>query len=198
MGKSKKLLLAAWITGAVLLCGCAGADKKASAETESQVETVAVTDAGTGAQETQAEETGEPVSAIDFQALDMNGETVSLSDFYGKPVLLNFWASWCGPCRSEMPYLDQAYLDYGDRVNFVMVDLVEDSEEAIAADKAFIEEQGYSFPVCFDTKQEAARAYQVMSIPTTFFIDADGTLTGYHIGAFTEEALLDQMERMVD
>lgn len=110
----------------------------------------------------------------DFTVTDSSGKELKLSDFLGKPVILNFWASWCGPCKQEMPHFDEAYKKYEEDIHFVMVNLTDGARETKEKAEAFISEQGYSFPVYFDTKTEAAMAYGTYSIPVTYFIDANG------------------------
>jgi len=127
-------------------------------------------------------------SAPDFTVLDWEGNERKLSEFEGKPVILNFWASWCGPCKSEMPDFDAAYEKYGENIHFLMVN-VTGGRETVESAKAFIEEAGYSFPVYFDTVGEAAYLYGASSIPLTYFIDANGDLVTYGMGALSAEML---------
>ena len=99
--------------------------------------------------------------AADFQMEDKNGEIVDLSDFYGKPIVLNFWASWCPPCKSEMPYLEKAYETYGDDLSFLMVNLTDGEKETVETADEFIDESGYTFPVYYDTKGQGVSAYSI-------------------------------------
>lgn len=134
-------------------------------------------------------ETEEKVKAPDFKITDSEGNEVHLSDFVGKPVVLNFWASWCGPCKMEMPDFDEKYAELGDEIHFLMVNMTDGSRETVDAAKAFIEEQGYSFPVYFDTEMDAAITYSVNSIPTTYFIDAEGNAIAQAMGAIDAATL---------
>ena len=140
-------------------------------------------------EETEAQAETEPMTAPDFTALDAQGNEVRLSDYFGKPIVLNFWASWCGPCKSEMPDFDEAYLAQGEEIQFLMVNMTDGSRETLDTAKSFVADSGYSFPVVFDVKQEAAMTYAVSSLPTTFFIGADGSMVAYAMGAIDGETL---------
>ncbi len=138
-----------------------------------------------GAEDTPAPE---KVLAPDFTAYTLAGEAVRLSDYRGKPVVLNFWASWCGPCRSEMPDFNGAFQELGGEVHFLMVNMTS-GRETLESASAFIQEQDWSFPVLYDTAQDAAKAYSVYSLPTTFFIDAEGCGVARAVGALDRETL---------
>jgi thiol-disulfide isomerase/thioredoxin len=128
------------------------------------------------------------ILAPDFSMLDTNGGTVTLSQHFGKPLVLNFWASWCPPCKAEMPDFEIVYQEMGEDVTFLMVNLT-DPREPIATAQKFIEQEGYTFPVYFDTEGEAVLAYSIRSIPTTLFIDREGYIVTGAQGAISERAL---------
>ena len=127
--------------------------------------------------------------APDFTVMDENGNFVKLSDFFGKPVVLNFWSSYCLPCRNEMPDFQKAYEKYGDGVNFVMVNYIGFGGETVESAKAFVNEQEYTFPIYFDTDHSAAATYGITSIPQTFFFNAKGELVTYAVGMIGEATL---------
>ena len=131
----------------------------------------------------------EPIAAPDFTVLDGEGNEVHLSDFAGKPVVINFWATWCGPCKSELPAFDEMYQTYGEDMVFLMLNVTDGGRDTVDSVKAFVEENGFSFPVYYDTTLMASAMYGASSIPLTVFILPDGTLAGGYRGAISGETL---------
>ena len=127
--------------------------------------------------------------APDFLIYYSEGREVTMSDFEGQPVVMNFWASWCGPCKSEMEAFNNKYEEFGDEVAFVMVNLTDGMRETKKSAMEFINGEGYSFPVYFDKDMTASESYQAYSIPVTYFIDAEGNIIYNSIGAMSEYAL---------
>lgn len=132
--------------------------------------------------------------APDFTVYDLEGNAVKLSDFRGKPVVVNFWSSRCGPCKSEMPDFEKANDDLGEEICFLMVNMTDGYWDTVESASAFIEENGYTFPVFYDTDSSAAAAYGVNSLPTTYFIDAEGHGVAYGRGAMSLETLMRGIE----
>jgi len=143
-----------------------------------------------GKKEGEQEKTAErqEPKAMDFTVYDGEENQVKLSDYFGKPIVLNFWASWCGPCQSEMPDFQEKYLELNDTVQFLMVN-VTGGRETVATAKSFISQNGYTFPVFYDSDLNAADTYEVYSLPTTYFIDADGYLMAQATGAISAATL---------
>ena len=161
-----------------------------AAEQQSQGKTVSVPGA-----EGTAESTGE--AAADFTMLDNEGKEVRLSEHFGKPIVINFWATWCPPCKQEMPAFDKAYQERGDIVDFMMVNLTDGVRDDVLSVQEFVRESGYKFPVYFDSARQGAAEYGVMYIPTTVFINADGTVLETHSGAISEDRLNSYLDTLL-
>lgn len=137
------------------------------------------------------------IAAPDFTVYDSAGKAVKLSDFKGKPVILNFWASWCPPCKGEMPDFNDVYKTEKDNVQFLMVNLTDGARETKKTASDFVKSKDFSFPIYFDTEQQAADTYGIASIPTTLFIDKDGSIMGASEGAIDKNTLLKQIDTLI-
>ena len=135
--------------------------------------------------------------APDFRMTDRSGNTVSLSDFRGKPVIINFWATWCGPCQMELPYFNEAYAAYGDQIHFLMVDLVDGSYETESGTMDFVDTNGYRFPLYFDYLGEGSSLYQVTAIPMTVAINSYGRIVDTHVGSMSREELQALIDKLI-
>ena len=136
--------------------------------------------------------------APDFALETANGETIQLSELRGKPVVMNVWASWCAPCRAEMPALQRVYQAYqAQGLEILGVNSTAQDERQSAQD--FAAEQGLTFPILFDTAGEATQLYAVRALPTTYFIDAQGIIQEVVAGGPMSEALLRiRVEKLIE
>ncbi len=137
--------------------------------------------------------------APDFTLLNSDGDEVSLSDYKGQAVVLNFWASWCPPCKSEMPSFDKLSNKYetdGDVV-FLMINLTDGRKETIETATQYLADNGFTLNVVFDTEGDAAGKYGISSIPATYLIDKDGYIRGGSVGAMTETALTREVTKLL-
>ena len=129
--------------------------------------------------------------APDFSLQTLDGEMVELSDFEGKKVILNFWATWCKPCREEMPDLQSIYAERDEDVVILAVNM--DAHNDV---KGFIDSYSVAFPVLLDKEDEVSDMYQVISLPTTYFINEDGIIVQKHIGQITYEQLEETLAKI--
>ncbi|MBO1510144.1 TlpA family protein disulfide reductase [Metabacillus bambusae] len=132
-------------------------------------------------------------AAPDFELTTLDGEKMSLSSLQGKKVILNFWATWCPPCRSEMPDMQKIQADYNDEVVIAAVNLTS-SEKNVDTVKDFVEELELSFPVLLDEKGKINNQYEVMSYPTSYIIDENGIIGTKFVGAMTYKQMEDFLE----
>jgi thiol-disulfide isomerase/thioredoxin len=178
--------LAAALTLGLVVSGCPGESG------QSEIALGRITGIDTGS--SQPPLAGE--LAPDFYFENPEGQPTSLSQLQGRPVLVNFWATWCGPCRYEMPFLQQIHQERpGDELVLLAVNVGEGSSDV----GQFMQSQGFTFTVLLDKQAAVARRYNVTGIPATFFIDKDGVIQYVQVGAFQSqaaiEAILDQLDQ---
>ncbi|MCK4362602.1 MAG: redoxin domain-containing protein [Dehalococcoidia bacterium] len=130
---------------------------------------------------TAAPEVGAQAPGFTISTLD--GETVTLNELRGQPVLLNFWATWCGYCRYQMPFLKAAFEEKGQEMNFIAINIGEDIDKV----QQYAEAEGLGFTVAVDSEGDVVSAYKITSIPATFFIDEQGVIKYIQIGAFMSQ-----------
>ncbi|MFD2759405.1 TlpA family protein disulfide reductase [Lentibacillus juripiscarius] len=148
--------------------------------------------------EEQVEETDEVGISVgkiapDFKLKTLEGETVRLSDYRGERVIVNFWATWCPPCRAEIPDFQKLY-DNKD-VEILAVDLTE-TEESIEDVRAFVKEYDMTFPVLTDENSDVANTYQVMAYPTSYMIDSSGHIQYRAMGAMNYDLMVQELEKI--
>ena len=132
--------------------------------------------------------------AAGFSGPTFTGDVISLADLRGQPVVVNFWASWCAPCRAEAPALERVWRAYGDQGVVVLGVDIQDTE---ADARAFLDELRISYPNIRDERDEIARAYQVTSIPATFFIGRDGRVVSHWVGPISQQQLVARLDELL-
>ncbi|MGY3817287.1 TlpA family protein disulfide reductase [Gemella taiwanensis] len=190
--KKLTILSATLLSGALILSACSSASEKKE-ETNKQTST-------SSSSETKA------TQAFDFTAMDKDGKTVKLSDFKGKKVYINMWASWCGPCMREIPELEKVYQKYKDNKDIVFLSMTspndaefknqtpQDKSKDVILKKA--KELGATYPVLFDVKDRFIINYAIRSFPTHILINSDGTFETRIAGGVTEESLTKEIEKL--
>jgi len=135
-------------------------------------------------------------TAPSFSLTGLDGQTHSLEALRGKPVILNFWASWCGPCRDEAPSFVKLHKQYGDRLHVVAVNLT--ATDSLESAREFARTYGFTFPVPLDKDGEIAARYRIRPIPTTIFIDSRGIITDGVLGALEWDLLRDRALPLIE
>ena len=190
--KKLTILSATLLSSALILNACASTFEKKE-ETNKQTST-------SSSSETKA------TQAFNFTAMDKDGKTVKLSDFKGKKVYINMWASWCGPCMREIPELEKVYQKYKNNKDIVFLSMTspndaefknqspQDKSKDVILKKA--KELGATYPVLFDVNDRFIINYAIRSFPTHIFINSDGTIGNRIAGAVTEESLTKEIEKL--
>ena len=190
--KKLTILSATLLSSALILSACSSASEKKE-ETNKQTSTSL-------SNETKA------TQAFDFTAMDKDGKTVKLSDFKGKKVYINMWASWCGPCMREIPELEKVYQKYKDKKDIVFLSMTspndaefknqspQDKSKDVILKKA--KELGATYPVLFDVNDRFIINYAIRSFPTHILINSDGTFETRIAGGVTEESLTKEIEKL--
>ncbi|GAP10903.1 peroxiredoxin [Bellilinea caldifistulae] len=143
----------------------------------------------TAQRESQIPQSGQRFPDFTLESLD--GNKLTFSEFVGKPVVLNFWATWCDPCKAEMPLFEEVY-----RQNSGIVVLGVNYNESVNVIRRFIEEREITFPILLDADGKIAEKFQVFGFPTTYFVDEDGILRGVHVGQLDEVLLSSYLEKI--
>ncbi|KEO82111.1 TlpA family protein disulfide reductase [Tumebacillus flagellatus] len=185
MGRTKSLIF-----GGIAVIVLAGVASLSTYQGDSQSSSSVVPDA---AKADPAPRTGFRAPAFALQSLEGGNAVVKLDDLKGKPAVVNFWASWCGPCRSETPDLQATYEKYRDQVQFYAINLT--SQDAVQNASKFLQELKISIPVLKDSDGAAQRAYLVTSVPTTFIIDSNGVIRERREGALNKVQMDGMLQR---
>lgn len=191
------------LMGILTLTGAMGSFSQ-SAATQPPAQQEPVDSDPSSASDESASDAESPVypSAPDFTLIDQFGQTHTLSDYQGKTVFLNFWATWCGPCKMEMPDIQALYEAHGSNSGDIIILAAAQpnvGQEGSAAEiAAFLEENGYTYPVVMDTSGQAFAQYGIRAFPTTFMIAADGTVFGYVEGAISREIMDSIIQQTLD
>lgn len=189
--RSKLLCLGILILAALLVLAACGAEPEAAQDPEVNRPNLAIASLAKVDNEGRGLETGQ--TAPDFQLIYGNGDIGTLSDWQGQPVVVNFWATWCAPCRTEMPEFVNAYEAYRDEgLVIVGVNQQESAEKTVE----FMDEFGMAFPVVLDNRGELQQLYQIRGLPTTVFIDRDGRVSARWSGLLTEQVLKEYLEQI--
>ena len=190
--KKLTILSATLLSSALILSACSSTSDKKE-ETNKQTATSSTSE-------------NKAIQAFDFTAMDKDGKTVKLSDFKGKKVYINMWASWCGPCMREIPELEKTYQKLKDNKDIVFLSMTspndsefknqspQDKGKDVILNKA--KELGVTYPVLFDVNDRFIINYAIRSFPTHIFINSDGTIGNRIAGAVTEESLTKEIEKL--
>jgi thiol-disulfide isomerase/thioredoxin len=130
--------------------------------------------------------------APDFTLLSLDGQAITLSELRGKPVLLNFWATWCPPCRAEMPALQKFHEQYGDQVTLLGINWAEDPETV----RRFLERYDITYPNVLDRQGKAFVLYRLTGIPTTFFLDEERIIRGVWLGPLKTDSIAENFAKI--
>lgn len=183
-----------WTLGLLILVGLlvVGCNRPVTfPETEGDIPTAVTVEE----ESTPSEATGERPPAPDFTLETLEGETVQLEDYAGEVVLINFWASWCPPCKAEMPDLQRYYEAYRDE-GFVILGV--NASEERGAVEAFVADHDITFPVAIDSTQEMMGEYGVTGLPSSFFVDREGRILGYWPGVLTFDLLEERLTPVLE
>lgn len=128
----------------------------------------------------------------DFTLVTLSGERLGIEDARGHPVLINFWATWCGPCRIEMPYFEDAYQRFGPDLVVLAVNIDEPADQV----QAFVDDLGLHFEILLDTGSKVQQQFRVTAFPTTYLVDREGIIKAQHIGTLTRSQLFAYLEQI--
>lgn len=144
------------------------------------------------------DESIDKIKSTDFKVYDINNKEVNLYDYKGKNLVINFWASWCPPCKYEMPYFQNATEKYKDKnIEILMLNLTDGYRETVDSATKYMKENNFDMNLLFDKNLEAATKYQVQGVPRTIFIDKEGYIVKDYTGAMEQDVLYDEIDKLI-
>jgi len=168
-------------------------------QSEAFVQEPASSSSGLNREDVPLPDRGAPLNvgdiAHDFGLPDLDGQQVALADFKGKPVIINFWATWCPPCRIEMPELQRAFEEYQE--DDLVILAVNESERPDQVQSFFYDEMGYTYTPLLDEEAEVGEMYGAVGLPTTFFVNSAGEVTAIHRGVLTQSQIESYLEETI-
>lgn len=195
------MTITGWMNGMTsYLSGFVG-DSTVSQEEDSEEEEEVQVESEETQEEADAEEERPVIPAPDITLVDQNGVEHSLLDYKGKTVFLNFWATWCGPCKMELPDIQKMYEEYGmNEENLMVLGITNPGGQDVSKEEisTFLSENGYTYPTLFDETGEIFSMFGISSFPTTFMIDANGNIYGYVTGMLSEDMMKDIVQQTMD
>ena len=166
-----------------------------SSETDSETQDSEISDNPDDANNSDNADDGK---VPDFKVYDIDNNPVSLSEFENQAIVINFWASWCPPCRAEMDYFQEAYETYAEKgVKFFMINSTDGERETVETASEYFKENNYTMDMYFDLDFDASQSYGVRSLPMTFFVKKDGTLANYHLGSLDKDSLFANIDDLI-
>lgn len=144
------------------------------------------------------DESIDKIKSTDFKVYDINNKEVNLYDYKGKNLVINFWASWCPPCKYEMPYFQNATEKYKDKnIEILMLNLTDGYRETVDSATKYMKENNFDMNLLFDKNLEATTIYQVQGVPRTIFIDKEGYIVKDYTGAMEQDVLYDEIDKLI-
>ena len=186
--KKKKWMIWLLAVVAILVVATVAYNRLGTAYAQEHLETESMEDDSVSTADNKAD---------DFTVYDENKNKVRLSDYMGKPLIVNFWASWCPPCKREMPVFQEARDQYGEEVTFLMINETDGGRETMDTAQTFWKENGYTMEVLFDLDQDAGNTYNLLYLPRTVLIDENGNIVENHVGELSETELTNAIEKLL-
>lgn len=200
MKKSVAILLATMCLGTLSACVPMAPDQPSSETRTTETST------NTKSSQSTDQESSSVQAAPDFTVMDGDGKKINLSDYKGKKVYINIWATWCGPCRTEMPELEKVYQAHKGDDDLVFISIASPSDRTFENDNPMdgskseimemANELGVTYPILYDYRDTAVTAYQIRAIPTHLFVNSDGTLAQQIPGGLTGDMLEEELDKL--